>query len=583
MREEEYFVKKDLKVYFSLLLKYLKGHWKFVSIGIFLGIVAELCSLISPLITRFLMDFVIIEKNYVYFSTIILLSIVVLAVLFVSSIMANFTLIKVFKLISARLKLDIFKNLQNAPIGFYEREASGGISYRLLGDTDALVDSFREILVTIPMQLILLVSAVFMVRWNLVLAMFAFVILGIQAYIIARFRNPILNYVKKARTKGQEVSAYTVGHFRRIELVKALFTEAYEQKNFFQKLQELISLEIKTFMISKFSNVLQSLISSIWSLGILFYGGMLTIQGKMTIGTLMAFMMFTGMLYQPIAGITNLMLSYQSTRVSLARVKEYLEIKPGIVEKEDAIDFYPGEGRITVENVSFSFGNKIVLSNTNVEFPPNSINAIVGPTGSGKTTLAKLIARFFDPDRGKILMNGVDIKDIKISSLRKSVMLFLSDNYIFNSTLFENIAYGSVNISEEKLRQALKEAAIDFLDKLPNGLNTIIGEGGINLSSGEAQRISLARALLLSPKVFIFDEPTSSVDLETEKKINNTFLKLKQNSTVIIIAHRLSTAKIADRVVVLENGNIKGIGNHEELIKENNFYRKINAILIEQK
>ncbi len=576
-------MKKDFRSYLFLLLHYLKGHWRDVTLGVILGIVAEICTLISPLITRFLMDFVIIGKNYSYFRLLILFSVLVLLAFLLTSLIANYVLVKVFKLISAKLKLDMFKKLQYAPISFYEKEASGGISYRLLGDTESRVDSWMGILVTIPMQLIHLISAVFMVKWNLTLALFAFIILGVQSYIIARFREPILNYVKKARAKGQEVNGYTVEHFRRIQLVKTISTEGLEQKNFFKRLQELISLEIKTFMISKFSNVLQALISNAWSLTILFYGGMLTIHGKMTIGTLMAFMMFTGILYQPIAGLTNLILSFQSVRVNLMRVKEYLEIKPDVIEKNDAIDFVPKEGRISIENVSFSYGEKIVLSNINIEFPPNSITAIVGPTGSGKTTLAKLFVRFFDPKEGRILLDGIDIRDIKLISLRKAVKLFLSENYVFNATLYENITYGSVDVSEEKIEWALQEAAVDFIHKLPHGLNTVIGEGGINLSAGEAQRVALARALILSPKVFIFDEPTSSVDLETEDKINNAFMKLKNNSTVIIIAHRLSTARISDRVAVLENGNIKGVGTHEDLLLENDFYKRINYILLQQK
>lgn len=161
--------------------------------------------------------------------------------------------------------------------------------------------------------------------------------------------------------------------------------------------------------------------------------------------------------------------------------------------------------------------------------------------------------------------------------------LFLSENYVFNGTLYENITYGSMDVSKEKIEWALEEAAVDFLHKLPYGLDTVIGEGGINLSVGEAQRVALARALILSPKVYIFDEPTSSLDLETEDKINNAFMKLKNNSTVIIIAHRLSTAKIADRVVVLENGTIKGIGTHEDLLSENEFYKRINYILEREK
>lgn len=571
-------MRKDLKSYFSLLIHYLRGNWRAVTFGIVLGVVAEICTLISPLITRYLMDFVIIGKNYSYFKSLILISIFVLIIFLLASIIGSYVLIKVFKKIAANLKLDMFRKLQYAPLSFYEKETGGGITYRLLTDTDSLVNSWMNVIVTIPMQLILLVSAVFMVKWNLMLALFTFIILEVQSFIIARFREPILNYTKKVRMKGQEVNGFTVGHFRRIQLVKTISTEETEQRSFFKRLQDLIQLEIKTFMISKFSGVLQTLISNAWSLTILFYGGMLVIYGKMTIGTLMAFMMFAGILYQPIASLTNLILSFQSTRVNLMRVKEYLEIQPSIVEKPDAIDFAPERGEIKVENVYFSYGDKMVLENINVEFMPNSITVIVGPTGSGKTTLARLLVRFFDPDKGRISLDGIDIRNIKVSSLRKAVKLFLSNDYVFNGTLYENITYGAKNITEERVAYALKTASVDFIYKLPYGLKTMIGEEGINLSAGEAQRVALARALVLLPKVYIFDEPTSSIDLETENKINNAFLELKRNSTVIIIAHRLSTTRIADKIVVLENGRIKGVGNHEDLLSQSEFYRGINNI-----
>ncbi|MEF3244814.1 MAG: ABC transporter ATP-binding protein/permease [Caldisericaceae bacterium] len=576
-------MKKDIKAYFSLLFHYLKGHLRDVIVGVIFGIIGEICWVIFPLITRFLIDFVIIGKNHSYFKPLVLFSFLLLPVFLVTFLISDFVLVKAFKQIAAKLKLDIFKHLQYASLTFYEKEASGGITFRLLGDSDSLVDSWREILVTVPMQLVLLTSAIFMVKWNLTLAIFVFILLVIQAFIVARFRGPILNWTKKSREKGEKINGYTVGHFIRIQLIRAISAEEVEQKNFFKRLQELIKIEIKTFMISRFSDTLQWFVYNTCSFVVLFYGGLLAIHGKATVGILTGFLIFMNILYQPIATLTNLILSLERVRVNLMRVKEYLEIKGDVVEKTDAVDFVPKEGRISVENVSFSYEDKNVLSNINIEFHPNSITAIVGPTGSGKTTLAKLLVRFFDPKEGRILLDGVDIRDIKLTSLRKAVKLFLSNNYVFNGTLYENITYGSTNVSKEKIEWALKESSLDFLYKLPNGLDTIIGEEGINLSAGEAQRVALARALILSPKVFIFDEPTSSLDLETENKINNAFMKLKNISTVIIIAHRLSTAKISDKIVVLENGKIKGVGTHEDLLLENDFYKRINSILQQEK
>lgn len=576
-------MKKDLRDFFLLLGRYLHGQWRSVVVGVTIEIVAELCALASPLITRYIVDFVIVGKHYLYFRPLILVSVYMLLIFLFASLASNWILTKSFKSILAKLKLDIFKVLQFASASFFEVEQSGGISYRLHEDTDSLVSSWVQLVVVLPMQLILLIGAIFMVRWNITLALFTFVVLAVQSCIIVMFKTPTLNYARRTQAKEQDLNAYTVGHFRRIELVRAISTERVEQKNFSRSLQELAQLETKAFMVSKSSSVLQALISNAWSLFILFYGGMLTIHGKMTIGTLMAFMMFAGILYQPIAGLTNLILSFQRVRVNVVRVKEYLETKPDVTERSNAIDFTPGEGKIGIEGVSFSYRGENVLSDIYLEFLPHSLIAIVGPTGSGKTTLAKLIVRFFDPKEGRILLDGTDIRDIRLSSLRRSVTLFLQKDYVFNGTVYENITYGVADSSREKIERAIDEAAVDFIGKLPHGLDTIIGEGGVNLSAGEAQRIALARAFLLHPKVFILDEPTSSVDLATEGKINNAFTELRNNSTVIVIAHRLSTARKADRIVVLENGSIKGVGRHEDLLLENEFYRRINYIPLEQK
>jgi ATP-binding cassette subfamily B protein len=295
----------------------------------------------------------------------------------------------------------------------------------------------------------------------------------------------------------------------------------------------------------------------------------------MSLGTLMAFLMFANMLYSPISTITNFFLSFQSTRVVLSRVLEYLKIKPTVVEEKDAIDLTVQQGRVSLENVTFSYGTVPVLSGITLELLPNSITALVGPSGAGKTTLAKLIPRFYDPAEGAIFIDGIDIRRLRLASLRKQVLLMLQSSYVFSGTILENVTYGSATFSLEKVARALSEAGVDFLAKCPRGLETPIGEGGVTLSGGEAQRLALARAFLLSPRVLLLDEPTSSVDGETEEKIRQTLMTLKQHTTIMVIAHRMSTVRAADRIAVLENGQIDGIGTHELLLESNEAYQRI--------
>jgi ATP-binding cassette subfamily B protein len=522
---------KDLKQYFDLLAHYLKSKWGSVTSGVLLGMVAQTCALVSPLLTRYLIDVVITQKHYSLLNNILVMAGIVLAVLLVSSLTSSYILENAFKQVGVHLKSDLFTRLQEAPLEFFEKEQSGGMTYRLLGDTESLASSWSQVVVTLPLQLILLGSAVFMIHWNLDLTFFVFAVLILQVFVIVKFRKPLLRYAQLSRAKGQELNGHTVETLGRIQLTRALASEPQERKTFFTKVNELARVEIRAFMVSKYSDVLLTLISNLWSFGILWYGGHLVIIGTMSLGTLMAFLMFANMLYSPISTITNFFLSFQSVRVILSRVLEYLKIKPTVTEARDAIELIVEQGKVTLDNVTFSYGTVPVLRGATMELMPNSITALIGASGAGKTTLAKLITRFYDPAEGAIFIDGIDIRRLRIASLRKQVLLMLQNSYVFSGTILENVTYGSATFSAEEVAHALSEAGVDFLSKCPKGLDTPIGEGGVTLSGGEAQRIALARAFLLSPRVLILDEPTSSVDGETEEKIRQTLMTLKQHTT----------------------------------------------------
>lgn len=566
---------KDLAQFFALLTQYLKSKWAKVIIGVLVGMVAQACALISPLLTRYLIDVVITQKHYSLLNNILVLAGIVLVILLVSSLGSSSLLENAFKQVSVHLKLDLFAKLQEAPLGFFGKEQSGGVAYRLLGDTESLSSSWSQVVVTLPLQLILLGSAVFMIRWSPALALFVFAVLFLQVIVIVKFRKPLLRYAQLSRAKGQGLNGHTVEVLGRMQLTRALSAEQQERTTFLARVNELARVEIRAFMVSKYSDVLLTLISNLWSFGILWYGGHLVITGTMSLGTLMAFLMFANMLYSPISTITNFFLSFQSTRVILNRVLEYLKITPTVVEEKDAVDLTVQQGRVSLESVTFSYGAVPILRGVNLELLPNSITALVGPSGAGKTTLAKLIPRFYDPAEGGIFVDGIDIRTLHLISLRKQVLLMLQNSYVFSGTILENVTYGSATFSMDEVARALSEAGVDFLVKCPKGLETPVGEGGVTLSGGEAQRLALARAFLLSPRVLLLDEPTSSIDSETEEKIRHTLLTLKLHTTILVIAHRMSTVRVADRIAVLENGRIDGIGTHEQLLESSEAYQRI--------
>ncbi len=572
---------KDIKTYLGFLLKYNRKEGLYILIGLGLGIIAQLCTIITPFLTKFIIDDVIMGGNYQLFQLVLLISIATLVFLLVTSISANYILFKIFAANGVKLIVDVFRNLQSAPMRFFCSTPRGEIAYRILTDTEVVSGSWAEVLGTIPLNLILLIGGVSMVFWHRSLALFVFLILALQVLIVIKFRKPLLRYSFLLKEKDQQISGYTVDHFHKIELIRSLSTEKKEEERFSDKLKEFVQISIKSFMFNQYSGTVILIVNNLWGLGILWYGGTQVIEGKISLGTLMAFLLFTNILYQPVSRLTGFILSFQNIRASLARILEYSEMRPEPIESEKAVAFIPTEGRVLIKDCSFGYDGRVVLKKISLEIPPKNIFALVGASGVGKTTLCRLIVRFYDPNEGKILLDGKDIRDISLSSLRKSVLLTLQNDYVFNGTLWENITYGSEGVDKNKVLMAMENAGIDFIDRLPHGYQTLIGVDGMNLSGGEAQRIALARAFLLSPKIFILDEPTAFVDVETEEKIKEALLRLKGSSTVILIAHRLSTVMIADRVAVMKSGEIVEIGNPQELLRNETsaFKRMVNLIL----
>ncbi|HOL55719.1 MAG TPA: ABC transporter ATP-binding protein, partial [bacterium] len=358
---------------------------------------------------------------------------------------------------------------------------------------------------------------------------------------------------------------------------------------FNQQMRELVKIRDRIYRhISALLNALRlsaifhptvSFLSSIGTVIVISVGGFMALNGKVSVGDIVGFILYLNMFYQPITALANVIENLEQALAGAERVFEILETEPEIKEKPNPIELKNVRGRVTFEDVTFSYNQgSPVLKNISFDIEPGQMVAFVGPTGVGKTTIMYLLVRFFDPDSGSIKIDGIDIRDVSLKSLHDNISMVMQDVFLFNGTIAENIAYGKEDATMEEIINAARIAcAHDFIESLPDGYDTYIGERGVKLSGGQKQRLAIARAVLKDAPILILDEATSSVDTETENKIQEAINNLAGTRTILIIAHRLSTVKRADRIIVLKDGEIVEDGRHEELIALKGLYYSLSS------
>ena len=359
-------------------------------------------------------------------------------------------------------------------------------------------------------------------------------------------------------------------------MVKAFTNEDYEIEKFDYSNDEYKEARKESYksMAEFLSGI--NITTDMLNLVVISFGGYFAYRELITIGDLLAYTMYISYFMQPIRRMANLMQQLQEGMTGFERFVEVMNIKSDIVDKEDAVELKDVKGHIQFKGVSFSYNNegKKVLKDIDIDIEPGKTVALVGPSGAGKTTLCHLIPRFYDIDKGVILIDGIDIRDVKLASLRKNIGIVQQDVFLFTGTIKENIAYGDPTKSHEEIVEAAKKARIhDFIMSLPEGYESYIGEKGVKLSGGQKQRLSIARLFLKNPPILILDEATSALDNQTEILIQKSLEELARGRTTLVIAHRLSTIKNADEIIVLTNNGIEERGSHEELMAANGIYK----------
>ena len=478
------------------------------------------------------------------------------------------------------LSKKVFAHLESLSLNYFESNSTGKIKERIDKGIWDLIEIMEGVFIEIiPQFIYIMIAAAILFSVNVVFGTILLASVPIFVFISIRFSPAIIKIQDGVRDSNERLSGLMTESIINIKTIKSYATEDRHFKNFLKQLLDSISREVSYVILRIKMNVLRIIVMDFAQIFIIGLGIYWILTGKITLGAFTLAWQYTNRSLQPLWYITRIIDRIQKNMRSVRRVFELIDTEPEVKDKTNAKKLRVTNGKISFKNITFGYKDRKIIKDLSLDVPSGKVLAIVGKSGSGKTTLVKLLSRFYDIKNGNIEIDNVNIDEVTQRSLRENIGVVLQDSILFNDTAANNIAYGKPRATRKEIIQAAKSAnAHEFILKLPDGYETVVGERGVQLSGGEQQRINIARAILKNPPILVLDEATSSLDSESEQLIQEALWRLIEGKTTVIIAHRLSTVMKADIIVVMDKGKISEKGTHSDLVKEKGIYAKLFEI-----
>lgn len=561
----------------SKILKKIKPYYGYLLIALLSAVISVSLTLYIPVLTGRAVDN-IIDAGKVNFENIlqilIYIAVGIVGVTVFQWIMNYFTNIISYKTVRD-LRREIFDKFNSVPLSYIDSQPHGDLISRVINDVDAVGDGLTQMFLQLFSGVVTIVGTLIfmlMIDWRIALTV---VVLTPLSLFVAAFIGKLSHkrFSEQQLLQG-EISSYVEEHVGNQRIVKAFSYENRAIEDFENLNTKLYDVGFKAQFAGALANPSTRFVNAMVYAAVGIFGALTAISGSLSVGQLSCFLTYANQYTKPFNEVTGVLTQLQTAIAAAGRVFEVLEAENEVSDSSDSLYIGESKGNVKIENVSFSYSNvKPLIKNFSLDVKSGSKVAIVGPTGCGKTTFINLLMRFYEIDSGKISIDGVDIKSLSRDNLRRQFGMVLQDSWLFCGTIMENLRYGNENATDEEIVSAAKAAyAHSFIRRMPDGYNTVISEGGGNLSQGQKQLLCIARAMLTNPAILILDEATSSIDTLTEIRVQKAFAKMMKGKTSFVVAHRLSTIKESDVILVMKDGNIIEQGNHEELLKKGGFY-----------